>query len=755
MKIPIEFINSDSKEFAQDILNMTVDLAAAKHRHFNISLQKSSAENITKTQAVAIAAALVRAVSALKELDELIAALKTSKFDILTDVIVRKYRVFDDINVDAMLTEIGYLDSIKSILMGKINGLLTMVAALKFEVNSSLEVGQSYSEQVTKHISVLDSLIARILAIDTTKPESDIGLLLETSNGLLENLQKRIEAFVPTEPVSIALVNMMVTEDLIYAVDSFLNILEGGYRKVKRTYDIYDEEYRFLLKEAKRLYSNILNGAYIRSGEFIVASKHEVPGFMTVNAWFPPQEPCETPEPQYMLQDIIVEQLTTVCPKGGRLGSNNFEAIGGYVGMPTSAPTSAPTAAPTSLPDSAVINSLALLKSCNPDYGYWKKENSTDKYVEALSSNTGQRLSASNADHVVAARDFFKASSGINIDLVSDFYYGLSATAIRAERNALVIGKMSTDKATYDKSISKFYACLYSLYLTSLKTNNLAPTFADWATFQSAASSAGLSYSKAELLSFFLTYRWQTIADVGPAFAKLTNDDGLIEKVAQSLTGQGHCCQRFSFHEAHSQGTILGYAIQNNDNHVRMVNVEPDSFNYSAKGQTPMMFKGGQFRALSFSLGSNGQSVTRGAYFAAERPGQVDQTLETGIAEQQVSNLMYTAIHEAAHSVDYAKGLDANVVKGFSEQSAWLAISGWKKNSNGYYFDQPFKYPSELSASDLEPPCTIYGCTYPWEDFAEAWTFYIMAPAVLSRWYPKKHRFLENNVVPFMKGVKR
>ena len=40
MKIPIEFINSDSKEFAQDILNMTVDLAAAKHRHFNISLQK-------------------------------------------------------------------------------------------------------------------------------------------------------------------------------------------------------------------------------------------------------------------------------------------------------------------------------------------------------------------------------------------------------------------------------------------------------------------------------------------------------------------------------------------------------------------------------------------------------------------------------------------------------------------------------------------------------------------------------------------
>ena len=191
---------------------------------------------------MAIAAALVRAVSALKELDELIAALKTSKFDILTDVIVRKYRVFDDINVDAMLTEIGYLDSIKSILMGKINGLLTMVAALKFEVNSSLEVGQSYSEQVTKHISVLDSLIARILAIDTTKPESDIGLLLETSNGLLENLQKRIEAFVPTEPVSIALVNMMVTEDLIYAVDSFLNILEGGYRKVKRTYDIYDEE---------------------------------------------------------------------------------------------------------------------------------------------------------------------------------------------------------------------------------------------------------------------------------------------------------------------------------------------------------------------------------------------------------------------------------------------------------------------------------------------------------------------------------
>ena len=199
----------------------------------------------------------------------------------------------------------------------------------------------------------------------------------------------------------------------------------------------------------------------------------------------------------------------------------------------------------------------------------------------------------------------------------------------------------------------------------------------------------------------------------------------------------------------------MGYAMQSNANNVRIVNLEPESAAFSPAGQTQMMFKGGQWRPVAFKQTTKGQAIASIAFYAAERPGKEDPTKKDGINETAAISLMYTAIHEAAHSVDYAKGRDLGDNFGFSTSTAWLNIAGWKKNSNGYYLNGSFKYPSELSASDPEPPVTTYGCTYPWEDFAEAWTMYVLAPAVLENWYPKRFKYMQNHVVPYMKDVRR
>lgn len=747
MKIPIEFVNASDSKF-QTLLDDSAEFS--NFRRLNVDLEVAKSQNDTATTLLALTSGLIRTASAYDEILKFEESFKKTVVEINNDVIVREYKLFEDFNVSALQTEIGLLEGLKDELIGKIDGLFSLVFSLEYTVNSQLKMAIEYSDDLTALLDEFNLLIARLKAVDLSRPRSEISSILKTSINLHTIMKERLAQLLPELMTETAFNRAIDAEDYLFAIDSYLNILESEYDSLRRRFEIYEREFRFLLDESKRLYANILNGAYVRSGDWVVVSKHETDGFMRVSASKPKMTECKTWPAEYIPPDITVRQLTTVCPPPRQTTKSSGGGGGGGENT-TSTPTT------TSSGNSGIekIEKLSDLKNCGiPDYAYWTKEQSTDHFVSDLVNN-GKPLDPKNAQHVAAADDFYSKNFKFKVAGITNFYYCISAVAARAGYPNLIIGTMNVDVGTYHKSVSNFYHCLYVLFRTSLVENSLAPHFESFSKFKSDAKSAGLSYSDRELLSFYFTYRWKTISDVGAAFNNLAGNMSLVEEVVNSLKAEDHACQRFSFHEALAQSSVMGYAMQANANNVRIVNLEPESATFSPAGQTQMMFKGGQWRPLSFKQTTQGQAIASIAFYAAERPGKDDPTKKDGISATAAISLMYTAIHEAAHSVDYVKGRDLGQNFGFSTSTAWLNIAGWKKNSNGYYLNGSFKYPSELSASDPEPPVTTYGCTYPWEDFAEAWTMYVLAPAVLENWYPKRFKFMQTHVVPYMKDVRR
>ena len=754
MKIPIEFVNASDSKF-QTLLDDSAEFS--NFRRLNVDLEVAKSQNDTATTLLALTSGLIRTSSIYKEILKFEESFKKTAVEINNDVIVREYKLFDDFDVSALQTEIGLLEGLKDELIGKIDGLFSLVFSLDYTVNSQLKMAVEYSDDLTALLAEFHLLVARLKAVDLSRPRSEISSILKTATELHSIMTERLAQLLPELMTDTAFNRAIDAEDYLFAIDAYLNILESEYAALRRRFEIYEREFRFLLDESRRLYANILNGAYVRSGDWVVVSKHKTSGFMRVSASKPKMTECKTWPAEYIPPDITVRQLTTVCPPPRQTTkvSNDGGNDGGNTGGNTGGNDGTPTTTLAGKVEIEKIEKLSDLKNCGiPNYAYWTKEQSTDHFVSDLINN-GNPLDPKNAQHVAAADDFYSKNFKFKIAGLTNFYYCISAVAARSDHPNLIIGTLNVDAGTYHKSVSNFYHCLYVLFRTSLVENSLAPHFENFSKFKSDAKSAGLSYSDRELLSFYFTYRWKTISDVGAAFNNLASNMTLVEEVVNSIRAEDHACQRFSFHEALAQSNIMGYAMQANANNVRIVNLEPESATFSPAGQTQMMFKGGQWRPLTFKQTTQGQAIASIAFYAAERPGQNDPTKNDGISATAAISLMYTAIHEAAHSVDYVKGRDLGQNFGFSTSTAWLNIAGWKKNSTGYYFSGAFGYPSEISSSDPEPPVTTYGCTYPWEDFAESWTMYVLAPAVLENWYPKRFKFMQTHVVPYMKDVRR
>lgn len=98
------------------------------------------------------------------------------------------------------------------------------------------------------------------------------------------------------------------------------------------------------------------------------------------------------------------------------------------------------------------------------------------------------------------------------------------------------------------------------------------------------------------------------------------------------------------------------------------------------------------------------------------------------------------AIHELGHSVSYY-GFDkfGSILHDMPE---WLDISGWKKKSNGQYIELTKSKPGTTLDNGKLAPVSDYGCFQPSEDFAEAFTMYVMNRRYLREKFKAKHDFI-------------
>jgi hypothetical protein len=171
---------------------------------------------------------------------------------------------------------------------------------------------------------------------------------------------------------------------------------------------------------------------------------------------------------------------------------------------------------------------------------------------------------------------------------------------------------------------------------------------------------------------------------------------------------------------------------------------EPDSATFNAQAQSPLCFEGGQFLITAVDYTVDPPVVKSGKTWSLEYPTIADPTKNSGmnLTPSSTHKMLYTALHESAHTIDYGKGMATSTQFGFSLTSAWLAISGWYSSGSVYMLDMSrMVYPSKASTLTVEPPVTAYGHTSPWEDFAESWAMYILNKSALQRWYPKRYAF--------------
>lgn len=754
MKVPVEFIAADEENAyrSNTLYSFIGDLASVRNLGADVSLGVRYAKGHFEFSNTFILDVITRTTNMLGLLVDIEKLLKVKEYKVDKELEIHDYEVLSETQVDSIRSNLGQIELLRDVLGAKLNSLYVAIIGYMRQVRHAEKLAAEYSTELTTEVALLEQLEATLRAIDPNKYEDKIKILEEVAT----DLEKLLGEYNTTTDVyalgDYYIARLKYVDNLIYELDLYLRLLEGRYEILLSMYQHLHTDLNELQRYAKRLHASIIDGAYVRSGDNVKIGPYGVAGFFQVSASKPDMTPCAPLTPWYTAPKVNLIKEEASCaeqPVGSPLHPD-------FPGSSSAGLTATTTSTPNS---STVIKNLSELSGCSPDFVYWTDANAMHQYITRLSSSSGA-LSPSNPEHVKAAKDYWLANPPkFNIEDTKNFYYGISVAMALASYPNLVVGSSSafaSGAAAYHNTVSDFYKCLYQLFITSMKSSDLDSKFSSWATFKSEASTAGLTnkYSRQQLLSFFLTYRWKVVCDVQNGFPAFVDDDSMIDAVVSILSGTKHACQRISFCEAQSNASLMGYAIQSNGANLRVVNVEPDSQTFNPASQCPVMFGKGQFRCVSFATTGSGQQATSGAYYAVEKAGAADPTVPDGISVSPATQLLYTLIHESAHSIDYVKGIGTNAM-GFSEQTSWTSISGWKKNGNDWVFTSAFKYPSEVTASDPEPPCTVYGHAFPWEDFAEAWAFFVMSPDAMKKWYPKKYAFMVNNVVPYLNTIRR
>ena len=640
--------------------------------------------------------------------------------------------------IENLYDMLNQIETFKASVGVLVNSLNLDVLDTSRRISNALERCYEYNDEYTSEIEKFQSILSTLTSVDLASWNSlnEAGFKLTqqaeeslTILSLQEGEGKRL-AWTFYENINRKL-------DLLR--DNFTE-LYVRFSRFQYILDFYSEKFEELLDRCSNAYLHVLNASYVRGGEFLRVRKQD--NQIIVSAWKPELDPCPQPKPLwYPSPYIIFESDSSGCPS-----------------QPEDSPltpTTTTTAGPT-VPDT-ILDRFKSNCTAN-DSNYWTKAESADSYVKILSSN-GTPLNPADPAQFSAAKDWWMNNKQIDINNTSEFFYGMGAAARYGGYDKLVLGTWNSTLSTYESSVPSFYHCLYE-FLKEIYPGKTVTALKDWATFKSYCASNLTNLSKAQMVNIYLTYHWRTYVNVlNPgSFGYLIDDDAVVQGLSEILSYNAHVCQRFTFEEINSTNTIMGWALNSVGGNVRVINTEPDSKNFSVQSQAPMAFEGGQFRITGVDYTTSPPTLKSGVLWSLEFPTTADPSKNSGVnlAPTTKHNLLYTAVHEAAHSIDYSKGLKIGQTTGFSTSSTWMAIAGWTKIGNGYQLDlTKMKYPSQVGATDREPPVTAYGHTAPWEDFAEAWAMYVLNKAALQKWYPKKYNFFETQVKPYLAGLSR
>lgn len=98
------------------------------------------------------------------------------------------------------------------------------------------------------------------------------------------------------------------------------------------------------------------------------------------------------------------------------------------------------------------------------------------------------------------------------------------------------------------------------------------------------------------------------------------------------------------------------------------------------------------------------------------------------------------AVHELAHAID---NLHYDLFgERLTDQQGWLNLSGWGPKTGGSYAELKKANPGRLADSGKPAPVTLYGCTSPAEDYAEAYAMYKYNPDFLKYLHKEKYDYI-------------
>lgn len=117
-------------------------------------------------------------------------SFKKTTVEINTDLVVREYKLLEDFDVSALQTEIGLLEGLKDELIGEIDGLFSLVFSLEYTVNSQLKMSVEYSDDLTALLAEFNLLVARLKAVDLSRPRSEISGILKTATEVAQHNER-------------------------------------------------------------------------------------------------------------------------------------------------------------------------------------------------------------------------------------------------------------------------------------------------------------------------------------------------------------------------------------------------------------------------------------------------------------------------------------------------------------------------------------------------------------------------------------
>lgn len=722
-KVPIEFLNSVSK---------TDSLATV-----NTPSIPEFAVRVTTAEAQATNVNYLNLVSRLTTLSNTLARLESryssSTFKDLPPAL-------SILGISASV-ENGISEGLYQVqqLRNKVNSTLTNIEVSVLDVTrsiaDSLDSAAEYDDNYTVELDML-SLLRELLRPLSIPSYSSITSSQIVSAKALSTIVDNLIAGSPTDTYTLSLYNRIISglRQVTQEYDEALATFSATEYVLSDLADKYDA----LLDRCTKAYLNVLNASYIKNGNYIRVRKQD--SLIVVSAWKPDLTTCPEPVPLYYPPSYVVHEPVASCPD---------QPEGSVLATTTSKP-----AALTATDLLSMFKTACTLDDAN----YWTKAQGPNNYVSLLSTSSGP-LNPLDASQYASGKAYWSTNKQINIDDTQYFIYGMGAAARASSYDKLVLGTWAELRSTYNDSVPSFYKCLYA-FLKAIYPGVMVKECSDWSTFSNYCATNLPNLTAGQRVSVYLTYHWRSYVNVlnESAFSFLLSDNAMVQQLSDIVTYSTHLCQRFTFEEINSSTSIMGWALNTLNGNVRVINTEPDSATFNVQAQSPLCFEGGQFVVTAVDYTVDPPVVKSGKTWNLEFPTTTDPTKNSGVnlTPSSTHKMIYTAVHESAHTIDYGKGMATSTQFGFSLTAAWMAISGWYKSGSIYMLDMSrMVYPSKATTITIEPPVTTYGHTSPWEDFAESWAMYVLNKAAMQRWYPKRYTFMETQVKPYLLSLKR